>query len=82
MLKKHQESISCLMDATEAMFTDMEQYGVDPEVLSKTPEFVVLVHFLKAIIDGKMEIPNHLSDRITELADTLNIDKIDGTTLH
>ena len=82
MLKKHQESISCLMDATEALLTAMEKYGVDPEVLSKTPEFVVLVHFLKAIIDGKMEIPNHLSDRITELADTLNIDKIDGTTLH
>lgn len=82
MLKKHQESISCLMDATEALLNAMEKYGVDPEVLSKTPEFVVLVHFLKAIIDGKMEIPNHLSDRIAELADTLDIDKIAGTTLH
>jgi len=29
-----------------------------------------------------MEIPNHLSDRIAELADTLEIDKITGSTLH
>ena len=82
MLKKHEESISCLMDATEALLTAMEKHGMNPEVLSKTPEFVVLVHFLKAIIDGKMEIPNHLSDRIAELADTLDIDKIAGSTLH
>jgi len=82
MLKKHQESITCLMDATEALLTAMEKHGVNPEALSRTPEFVVLVHFLKAIIDGKMEIPNHLSDRIAELADTLDIDKIAGTTLH
>ncbi len=82
MLKKHQESITCLMDATEALLTAIEKHGIDPEALSRTPEFVVLVHFLKAIIDGKMEIPNHLSDRIAELADTLDIDKIAGNTLH
>jgi hypothetical protein len=82
MLKKHQESISCLMDVTESMLNAMEKHGMDPETLSRTPEFVVLVHFLKAIIDGKMEIPNHLSDRIAELAETLDIDKIAGTTLH
>lgn len=82
MLKKHRDSINCLTDTTEAMLTAMEKHGVKPEVLSKTPEFVVLVHFLKAIIDGKMEIPNHLSDRIAELADTLDIDKISGSTLH
>jgi hypothetical protein len=82
MLKKHQESINCLMDVTESMLNAMEKHGMDPEVLSRTPEFVVLVHFLKAIIDGKMEIPNHLSDRIAELADTLDIDKIVGSTLH
>jgi hypothetical protein len=82
MLKKHQESIKCLMDSTEALLSAMEKHGMDPEALSQTPEFVVLVHFLKAIIDGKMEIPNHLSDRIAELADTLEIDKIAGSTLH
>ena len=82
MLKKHQESIKCLMDSTEALLSAMEKYGMDPEALSRTPGFVVLVHFLKAIIDGKMEIPNHLSDRIAELADTLDIDKITGSTLH
>ena len=82
MLKKHQKSINCLMDLTESILNTMEKYGIDPETLSKTPEFVVLVHFLKAIIDGKMEIPNNLSERIAELADTLQIDKIEGTTLH
>ena len=49
MLKKHEQSISCLMDATEALLSAMEKHGMDPEALSKTPEFVVLVHFLKAI---------------------------------
>ena len=82
MLKRHKDSIKCLMDSTEALLTAMEKHGMDPEALSRTPEFVVLVHFLKAIIDGKMEIPNHLSDRIAELADTLDIDKIADTTLH
>lgn len=82
MLKKHKKSIDCLTDATEAMLNAMEKHGMDPERLSRTPEFVVLIHFLKAIIDGKMEIPNHLSDRIAELADTLDIDKIADTTLH
>ena len=82
MLKKQKESINCLMDSTEALLTAMEKHGMDPEALSRTPEFVVLVHFLKAIIDGKMEIPNGLSDRIAELADTLDIDKIVDTTLH
>lgn len=82
MLKKQKESINCLMDSTEALLTAMEKHGMDPEALSRTPEFVVLVHFLKAIIDGKMEIPNGLSDRIAELADTLDIDKIAGSTFH
>ena len=70
------------MDSTEALLNAMEKHGVDPETLSRTPEFVVLVHFLKAIIDGKMEVPNNLSNRIAELADTLDIDKIADTTLH
>jgi hypothetical protein len=82
MLKKHKSSINCLIDATEAIMNVMEKHGMDLEGLSKTPEFVVLVHFLKAIIYGKMEIPNHLSDRIAELADVLDIDKITGSTLH
>jgi len=82
MLKKHQESINCLMDATEALLDAMEKHGINTESLSRSPEFVVLVHFLKAIIDGKMDVPNNLSNRISELADTLDIDKITGTTLH
>ena len=64
------------------MLNAMEKHGMDPEKMSKTPEFVVLVHFLKAIIDGKMEIPNSLSERIGELADSLNIDEIRPNMLH
>ena len=70
------------MDATEALLNAMEKHGINTESLSRSPEFVVLVHFLKAIIDGKMDVPNNLSNRISELADTLDIDKITGTTLH
>ncbi len=82
MLKKHKESIQCLLDVTESMLNAMEKHGMDPEKMSRTPEFVVLVHFLKAIIDGKMDVPNNLSNRIAELADTLDIDRIDPNTLH
>jgi len=82
MLSKHKQSIQCLTEVTESILNAMETHGIDPEVLSKTPEFVVLIHFLKAIIDGKMEIPNHLSERIAELADTLKIDKLPDSTLH
>jgi hypothetical protein len=82
MLKKYKDSINCLLDVTESMLNAMEKHGMDPEKMSKTPEFVVLVHFLKAIIDGKMEIPNSLSERIGELADSLNIDEIRPNMLH
>ena len=82
MLDKHKQSIKCLLEVTESMLNAMEKHGMDPEKMSRTPEFIVLVHFLKAIIDGKMEIPNGLSDRIAELADTLDIDRVDPNTLH
>jgi hypothetical protein len=82
MLKKYKDSINCLLDVTESMLNAMEKHGMDPEKMSKTPEFVVLVHFLKAIIDSKMEIPNSLSERIGELADSLNIDEIRPNMLH
>jgi hypothetical protein len=82
MLKKYQDSINCLLDVTESILNAMESHGMDPEKISKTPEFVVLVHFLKAIIDGKMEIPNSLSERIAELADSLDIDQMPTNMLH
>jgi len=32
--------------------------------LSKRPEFTILIHFLKSIIDGELNIPNELTDAI------------------
>ena len=46
------------------MLQVMEQKGVDPEQLSQRPEFTILIHFLKSIIDGELNIPNELTDTI------------------
>ena len=61
---KHSKSIEALIDVTEAMLHVMEQKGVDPEQLSQRPEFTILIHFLKSIIDGELNIPNELTDTI------------------
>tara|TARA_R110000782_G_scaffold89026_3_gene171395 strand:+ start:421 stop:678 length:258 start_codon:yes stop_codon:yes gene_type:complete len=63
---KHRESVTALIDTTEAMLDSMEKYGVDPETVTKRPEFTVLIHFLKSIIDGELNIPNELTDTIRE----------------
>ena len=63
---KHRESVTALIDTTEAMLDSMEKYGVDPETVTKRPEFTVLIHFLKSIIDGELNIPNELTDVIRE----------------
>ena len=63
---KHRESVTALVDSTEAMLDAMEKYGVDPETVTKRPEFTVLIHFLKSIIDGELNIPNELTDVIRE----------------
>ena len=61
---KHSKSIETLIDVTEAMLQVMEQKGIDPEELSQRPEFTILIHFLKSIIDGELNIPNELTDTI------------------
>jgi len=66
--KKHNQSIEALMDTSEAMLNAMEKHGVDPETVANRPEFTVLVHFLKSIIDGELNIPNELTDRIRDAA--------------
>ena len=65
-LEKHSISIKALIDTTEAMLDAMEKYGVDPETVTKRNEFTVLIHFLKSIIDGELNIPNELTDVIRE----------------
>ena len=72
--EKHSKSIESLVDVTEAMLHAMEKHGVDPETVSNRPEFSVLVHFLKSIIDGELNIPNELTERIRDSAFQLDLD--------
>ena len=72
--EKHSKSITSLIDVTEAMLHAMEKHGVDPETVTNRPEFSVLVHFLKSIIDGELNIPNELTETIRNKAEELGID--------
>ena len=72
---KHNKGIKALIDTSEAMLNAMEVHGIDPETVSNRPEFSVLVHFLKSIIDGELNIPNDLTDRIRESAFQLELDQ-------
>ena len=71
---KHSKSITALVDVSESMLNAMEQHGVNPEIVANKPEFSVLVHFLKSIIDGELNIPNELTDRIREVSNELGLD--------
>ena len=71
---KHSKSIKALVDTTEGMLNAMESHGVDPETVANRPEFTILVHFLKSIIDGELNIPNELTDTIREKGAELGID--------
>jgi len=79
---KHSTSIKALIDVSEAMLNAMEEYGIDPETVSKRNEFTVMVHFLKSIIDGELNIPNELTDRIRETAFQLDLDQKLGKKLN
>jgi len=65
---KQKKSLTALVDSSEALLNAMEQHGVDPETVANRPEFSVLIHFLKSIIDGELNIPNELTDRIRDAA--------------
>ena len=75
---KHSISIKALVDVSEAMLNAMEPHGIDPETVANKNEFTVLIHFLKSIIYGELNIPNELTDRIRDKAFQLDLDqKID-----
>lgn len=74
MIERQKRSIQCLADVTEYMLHAMSKNGMDTQQISRLPEFTVLVHFVKAIIDGELELPNDLTDRIKELGEELDID--------
>ena len=66
--------MKALVDTSEALLNAMETNGIDPETVSNRPEFTVLVHFLKSVIDGELNIPNDLTDRIRDTAFQLDMD--------
>ena len=72
---KHGTSIKALIDVSEAMLNAMEQHGIDPETVANRKEFTVLVHFIKSIIDGELNIPNDLTERIRDAAFHLDLDQ-------
>ena len=73
--EKHSRGMRALVDSSEALLNAMETHGIDPETVSNRPEFSVLVHFLKSIIDGELNIPNELTDKIRDSAMQLEIDQ-------
>jgi hypothetical protein len=72
---KHSTSIKALVDVSEAMLNAMEQHGIDPETVANRNEFTVMIHFLKSIIDGELNIPNELTDRIRDTAFQIDMDQ-------
>ena len=75
LFDKHNKSISALVDVSESMLNAMQKHGVDPETVSNRPEFSVLIHFLKSIIDGELNIPNELTERIRDAAFQMDLDQ-------
>ena len=75
LFDKHNKSIQALVDVSESMLNAMEKHGVDPETVSNRPEFSVLIHFLKSIIDGELNIPNELTERIRDAAFQIDLDQ-------
>ena len=73
--EKHSKGMKALVDTSEALLNAMEQHGIDPETVSNRPEFSVLVHFLKSIIDGELNIPNELTERIRDTAFQMELDE-------
>ena len=82
MKSKLKESIVCLVDATESILNAMEKHGIDADEVASKPEFKILVHLIKTIIDGEIGIPNELSDKIKNLTDNLDLDINTNKTVH
>ena len=75
IFEKHSKGMKALIDVSEAMLNAMETNEIDPETVAKRPEFTVLIHFLKSIIDGELNIPNDLTDRIRDAAFQSDLDQ-------
>ena len=75
VFEKHNKGMKALIDTSEALLNAMETNGIDPETVANRPEFSVLIHFLKSIIDGELNIPNDLTDRIRDAAFQMDLDQ-------
>ena len=75
VFEKHNKGMKALIDTSEALLNAMESNGIDPETVANRPEFSVLIHFLKSIIDGELNIPNELTERIRNAAFQLDLDQ-------
>ena len=75
VFEKHNKGMKALIDSSEALLNAMETNGIDPETVANRPEFSVLIHFLKSIIDGELNIPNELTERIRNAAFQLDLDQ-------
>ena len=75
IFEKHSKGMKALIDVSEAMLNAMETNDIDPETVANRPEFTVLVHFLKSIIDGELNIPNDLTNRIRDAAFQSDLDQ-------
>lgn len=82
MRSKHKKSIVCLVESTEALLNVLEKHKIDPDKIASKPQFKVLVHLIKTLIDGETGIPNELNDRLNELSDNLDLDNESNRTVH
>lgn len=82
MKSKHKKAIVCLVETTEAVLNKLEKHKIDTDTVASKPEFKILVHLLKTIIDNEMGLPNELSDKLEHLSDQLDLDNDTNKTLH
>ena len=75
MKSKHQKAIKTLIDTLEAMLNAMEKHIFDTDKLASQPEFKILLHLNKTIIDKSLNIPNYLVEKIEGLKEDLALDK-------
>lgn len=71
-----------MVESTEALLNVLEKHKIDPDKIASKPQFKVLVHLIKTIIDGETGIPNELNDRLNELSDNLDLDNESNRTVH
>ena len=82
MKSKHKKSIVCLVESTEALLNTLEKHDIDPDKIANKPQFKVLVHLIKTIIDGETGVPNELNDRLNKLTGDLDLDNESNRTVH